>query len=310
MNNSLDFVLCVNDSYSRYIAVTIKSICENHKHNICVIHILTDYIREKNESRLNEIVSLYSNVQLKVYIVKDCELRGIKDTWSIYAWYRILIPHLLANVDRCLYVDADTVITDNLQDLFTMPMNGKAIGCVIDVENFNEDTRQRCKFEDSDTYVCSGVMLMNLQYWRQYELSNCIIKWARENDSIIKFPDQDTINIICKDCKIILPIKYGVQSIFFKHKAFFRTTLKKQLVESFFHPSIIHYAGCAPWIKEFSSTLFHYYWMRYNVMLKHKVKLHYKTKGLKGLKVRVWRLMHPYNVQKEKLAVKRLLQLP
>jgi len=306
---SFDFVLCVNDRYSQYIAVTIKSICENHRGQGISIHVLTDYISDFNKKTLQDIVNEYLGAQLRFYSVDDSRLKGLKDTWSIYTWYRVLIPELLPDVDRCLYIDADTVITNDLSALFELPMDDYAIGGVIDVENFNEETRERCGLTKNDRYVCAGIMLMNLQYWRKNDLAKSIIKWGRENDGIIKFPDQDTINILCKDCKIVLPIKYGVQHVFFGHDAFYSPEYLPQLKEALVAPSIIHYAGCAPWISEFSNMIFHNKWMKYNRMLKNKVRLEYHTKGIDGVKVRIWRLMHPYNRDNEIKALMEKLRV-
>lgn len=299
MAEDLNFVLCVNNGYAHYIAVTIKSICENHKENRIVIHVFTNYISDTNRNLLYEVIDPYEKVQIKFQIVDDRGLKGLKESWSIYAWYRILAPALLPHVKRCLYLDADTVVCNNLSDLFSMPMQNCGVAGVIDVENFHVDTRKRCNLGEEDIYFCSGILLMNLEYWRTHDFSNEIIRWAKENDTRIKFPDQDTINILCKDNKIVLPIKYGVQNIFFKDARFYQGQLKAQLTEAFQSPSIIHYAGCAPWITEFSNNPLHGYWMKYNNMLKHKVRIRYMTKGINGIKVRLWRMMNSYDARIE-----------
>lgn len=294
MHSQYNFALCVNDKYSRYIAVTVLSICENHIHNRVSIHILTDYISSKNQRRLKNIVNHYPNADIRIYNVDDSQLKGLKDTWSIYTWYRVLVPQLLPDVSRCLYLDADVVVTDNLSEIFNMSMDNTSIACAIDSENFKEDTRCRCEYGDSDTYVCAGVMMMNLDYWRDHNLTDQIIRWGYKNDAKIKFPDQDTINILCNSSKIVIPIKYGVQHIFYSNP-YFLSRLHNQLVEAYRRPAIIHYAGYAPWIVEYTNTLFHPYWEKYNRILHCSVKTSYKTKGLNGLKVRLWRLLHPYD---------------
>ena len=304
----LDFALCVNDVYAKYISVTIKSICENHRNNPIVIHVLTDFISESNQSLLHNIVRRYDKAELDILTVDDTELRDLKDTWSIYTWYRVLIPALLPDVERCLYLDADTVVTDNLSSLFALNMDDVAIACAIDTEAIKEDTQKRCNFGKDDIYVCAGVMLMNLKYWRENNLSSRIIKWGRENDSLIKFPDQDTINILCKNNKIVLPIKYGVQHIFYYNQTFL-STLPEELLEAYRKPAIIHYAGFAPWIRELSDTPFHHYWERYNNLLSNKVKIIYQTKGVKGMKVRIWRAMHPYALKKEMTLIEEKISL-
>lgn len=309
MSEVLEFIFGVNDGYAHYIAVPLKSICENHQESNVIVHIFTDCISQKNQKLLTDEICQYKNVQLKFHCIDDTILKGLSEKWSIFAWYRILAPILLPDVKRCLYLDADTLVCNNLSELFSLPMNNSPIGCVIDVENFNKETRQRCSLTKEDTYACSGVLLMNLEYWREHNLSDKIIGWAKENNSCIKFPDQDTLNILCKDNKIVLPIKYGVQNVFFKNENFYSGELYEQLREAYKTPSIIHYAGCAPWIKEFSDNPLHSYWRQYNNMLRNKVPVRYLTKGVNGLKVRLWRMVRPYAVNVDREAIETKLQL-
>lgn len=303
-----NFALCVNDAYSRYAAVTVKSICETHKRSKIVIHVLCDSISHNNKAILESTVASYSNAKLIIIYIDDSSLKELKDTWHIYAWYRILIPQLLPNSKLCLYLDADTVVTSNLSGLFNFPAEQFAIGGVIDMENFNQETRRRCGFLKNDEYICSGVLLMNLEYWRKNNLSEQIIRWGKENDALIKFPDQDTINVLCNHTKIVLPIKYGLQPCFFNNDELLSSSYRCQIIEAYKEPCIIHYAGCAPWISEFSDNILHHYWAKYNKLLSRKVRLRYLTKGFNGLKVRMWRLFHPYNYERDRLRIEKKLQ--
>lgn len=302
------FVLCVNDTYSQYIVVTVKSICDTHRSDKIALYIFTDYISSANQKILEDLVYPYKNAEIEFIIVNDSELRDLKDTWSIYTWYRVLIPALLPNVKRCLYLDADTIVVANLKDLFKMSMRDMAIGCVIDSENYKDDTRLRCRFGNEDIYVCAGIMLMNLEYWRKNNLSEQIIRWGKENDALIKFPDQDTINVLCNHAKIVLPIKYGLQPCFFNNDELLSSSYRCQIIEAYKEPCIIHYAGCAPWISEFSDNILHHYWAKFNKLLSRKVRLRYLTKGFNGLKVRMWRLFHPYNYEHDRLRLEKKLQ--
>ena len=109
---------CVNDGYAQYIMVTIKGLLENNSNPI-VIHVLSDYISERNLVRLKDLVSSYPFAELKVIIVDDSKLHGLKDTWTIYTWYRVLLSETLdSDVHRVLYLDADVLVAGNIQDLF------------------------------------------------------------------------------------------------------------------------------------------------------------------------------------------------
>ena len=287
--------LCVNDGYIPYACVTIKSIIENHKNEVVNIHLLSDYISDKMRNRLDEVVKDSVSTNLHIHIVNDESLRGLKDTWSIYAWYRIFLPQVLSNdIHRILYLDADTIVVGNLKELFTLNMDGIAIAGCIDPVSFNNQTFTRCGYESSKGYICTGVLLMNLDYWREYNLTDEIIYWAQQNSQNIIFPDQDTINYLCRDSKIILPLQYGIIGSFFQKSQYYQLPFIEELRNAIKSPKIIHYAGQAPWKIELSTHLMQKEWEKYNKMLKHPARRFYITKGLNFVKMKVWKMLHPF----------------
>ncbi len=289
----IDIAFCVNDSYAEYIGVTILSICETQKSGEVVVHVLSDYLSGRRRRELEEIVRPYDHVRLLFYIVDDSALRGLKDTWSIYTWYRVLLPGLLpADVHRVLYLDTDTLVTGDLSDLFTIDMTGRAIACSIDIMSFDSEAFERCGFPKEKIYVCAGVMMMNLDVWRAAGLSEKIIRYGRENDARIRFPDQDTINILCQDSKIVLPMKYGIQEAFFRREDLYSSPWRRQMLECVDDPRIVHYAGFAPWVKEYDWTVMHHRWMACSRRLPHPVLPRYRTRGFNLLKVWLYGIIH------------------
>ena len=291
----IHIALCVNDGYIPYACVTIKSIIENHKNKIVNIHLLSDFVSDKMRCLLDEVVKYSTQTKLQIHIVNDESLRGLKDSWSIYAWYRIFLPQFLPNtINRVLYLDADTIVVGNLKDLFSLNMEGKAIAGCLDPESFNQETFKRCGYDYSKKYICSGVLLMNLDYWRKYNLTNKVIQWGHENNDRIKFPDQDTINYLCRDSKIILPLQYGIIGCFFQQSQYYQPPFIGELRNAIKSPKIIHYAGQAPWKIELSTHLMQKEWEKYNKMLKHPARRFYITKGLNFIKMKVWKMLHPF----------------
>lgn len=304
----IHIAFCVNDKYASYIAVTIKSIAENHSTNNVNIHILTDYMSLQTKKKLFDVIKGYDYITLEIHVVDDTSLRGLKDTWSIYTWYRVLLPQILPlHVHRVLYLDADTIVESDLIDLFSLNMENKSIGGVLDIESFNDETFDRCGYDRGKLYVCAGVMLINLDYWREYELTDKIIQWGREHNDLIKYPDQDTINYICQDTKIILPLRFGIINSFFVEPVFYQPPYREQLIDCVCHPSIIHYAGQAPWIKEYANHIMQCEWIKYNKMLHKPVHQYYMTKGWLFIKMMVWNVLHCYS-KKTKITLQDIKQ--
>lgn len=293
----IHIAFCINDAYVPYICVTIKSIVENNISREINIYVLTDIISDINKVLLDETVSDYDCLSLHYYIVNDTLLKGLRTgNLTLHTWYRLSLPEILPNdVSRVLYLDADTIVTDNLGELFELDMGNVAVAGSLDPQSFTDKPYERCGYEKNKQYICAGVLLINLDYWRENNLTDKIIKYARANNERLIFQDQDAINYVCQDSKIILPFRYGtVLWFFYMNELYTDSSYYKQLYDSFFHPAIIHYIGCHPWQKEISIRHIMYdEWLKYNNMLKHPVKRTYGVKLSIVIKSWIYRILHP-----------------
>lgn len=293
----MHIAFCINDAYVPYITVTMKSIIVNHPDLDINFYILTDYISGEKRKILDEVVKGTSNVHYDILYVKDKRVAQLKiGSWTIYTWYRVFLPQLLPiEVKKVLYLDADTLVVGDIRDLFKSEMKNIAIAGCLDPQSFQKETFVRCGYNSLKRYVCAGVLMMNLDYWRKYNLTDVIIQYAIENKNTIKFPDQDSINNVCKDNKIVLPIRYGIMDCFYFNNWNYNSYFKEELHESLTHPVIVHYAANLPWIKEYDNRLFHDEWRIYNKMLKYPAKREYMTKGFAFVKMIVWNFFHQAN---------------
>lgn len=239
-----DFALCFNDGYTPYASVTILSVMQHmHLEDEVHIHILSDFISEKNQKLLKQLGNVH------IYLIKEDSLKGLKTAlWSVYAWYRILLPSLLEkSIQKVLYLDCDIIVNDSLDDLFAIDMKNYSVGGCIDIQSYNQEVYTRLEYDSSKQYICSGVLMMNLERWRQTKLSDRMIEYALHHEAKIEYPDQDTINYVCQDDKIVFPCRYGVIVPFFRDLNFIKEHLDEMetLMTS---PAIVHYAGYAPWV--------------------------------------------------------------
>lgn len=299
----IHIAFCINDAYAKYACVTIKSIVDNHPDEMVTIHVLSADISEKSKERLSEsIIGAESHVVLVYYVVDDTKFEGlrVKPRWPICAWYRLALCEILPQeVHRVLYLDADTVVDANLFHLFQLDMENKSIAAVHDSHCLIDYQRPvHLGYDESKGYVCSGVLLMNLDYWRKHNLLDTLINWARNHYDLLRFPDQDTLNVVCQDSKIILPLNYGnTTHAMWTDKSY--ELYLDEIKECVNHPIIIHLTA-KPWFRDTCRMHPQYgIWRRYNKKLKHPVKIVYREKGLIPLKIFVWNILHPMSVKKD-----------
>lgn len=314
MRYPIHIAFCINDAYARYICVTIKSVVDNHPNDAVTIHILSDFISNKSRHWLSEsIQGAESRISIVYHIMDNSRFEGLKvrRLWPICIWYRLVLSEVLpTDIHRVLYLDADTIVAANLSHLFQIDMENKSIAAVIDNYALGGQA-ERLGYDESKGYVCSGIILMNLDYWRQHGFSEKSLDLARNYSYKFDFPDQDVINMMCRDSKIILPLNYAVAPHFFQFEAFYTEHLS-EIKECIEHPIIIHYlTSMKPWIKETSKYHPLYkIWRRYNNALRHPVRISYESKGLLRLKVKVWNLLHTFSKRYQTISdIKNMIAL-
>lgn len=251
-----DFCLCFNDAYVPFASVTIQSIRDNSNDTDELhIHALSDYLSEDN-------LALLEGYGVEVHIVSDDGIfKGI-DTreWPIYALYRLFLPDILGlAIHKVLYLDCDVIVNGNLDELFDIDMAGKAVAGCLDTNAYSEEVFRRLEYAPAKRYICAGVLLMNLDYWRATDLSYRVIDYMKCNPDKIAYLEQDALNVLCQDSKILLPARYGVLVPFFFFEPFMKEHLDEmeELMDS---PVIIHYAGYFPWIYCKDKSLHSHLW--------------------------------------------------
>lgn len=307
------FAFCIDEKYAQYASVCIRSILMHNTKQELHIHILSDHLTEQAIKRLSE-ASESERCEITFHHINEQELNGLPlNIWPIQAWYRILLPEIISpDIDRVLYLDCDTLVLSDLSELFDMDISGYAFAAVEDPQSYADKTFERCMYPKEFKYICTGIMLFNLEYWRGNSTKDQIIKYAITNKDIIQFPDQDCINAVCYNCKIILPFRYGVMDAFFKNEIILASTPKSVLIECLKNPAIIHFAGCAPWLKELRPSIYSHYWDKVNRTLKHKAKVKYISRGIRFVKMVGYKLLHPvhtYHKRANILTLKKAYRL-
>ncbi|WP_084797857.1 glycosyltransferase family 8 protein [Neobacillus mesonae] len=59
------------------------------------------------------------------------------------------------------------------------------------------------------TYFNAGVLLMNLQKWRENKISSQVIQYIKEHPKLIKLMDQDALNAVLYDKCLKLEPKWN-----------------------------------------------------------------------------------------------------
>lgn len=276
----LHIALCINDKFVMPAEVLMFSIIKNTKQTLH-FHIVYNSISDKN---IAELSTFFNNFKL-TFSFHDVSTHNFKnlviregDRVTLETYFRFLLPDLLSDVDKVLYLDADMICLNNLEKLTTFDLSDSPVAMCYDQAYSHISYFNRLDYASSYGYFNAGVMYINLDYWRKEKLSERLFSFVIENPDKCICHDQDAINALLHEKIKVLPIEYNFQHTFFNiygwlnfqkyGKKFLNTdTIEKckwnEILEASKAPVFIHYsAPSKPWHKD-SYTPFTKVWRLY-----------------------------------------------
>lgn len=239
-----------DDNYAMPVSVAIKSIVvstKEIKHFLFVI-LFKNKLSIKSKNLIKKAADINNNEILFIDVknrIKNAYLPISHISESGY--YRLALPELLSNYDKCLYLDGDIIAHNSIKDLLEIKLDDNdyigAIKCesvqnsVITVKNRH---KKELGINSLKQYINSGVLLMNLKKMREVDLSKKMIKLMENNYSI---QDQDIFNVACFNHIKHLPLKYNAVPATFE-----KTILElshvysiNEIISARKYPVIIHF---------------------------------------------------------------------
>ena len=133
--------------------------------------------------------------------------------------------------------------------LFNININDYALAAVEDTPDCIQH-KKRCNIPENSPYINSGVMILNLEMWRQAAENDLFWSFIKENSKKFAINDQDVINYVFQNKIKTIPLRFNVTNHCFGFKPNVLPYHKKQLKEVYQHPAIIHFTNWnKPWIK-------------------------------------------------------------
>ena len=161
---------------------------------------------------------------------------------------RLLLSSVLPDLDKIIYLDCDIVVLKDLQSLWNLDISDVAVAMAPGLTFEDKKSLNRLGMT-SGYYLNSGVILMNLDYWRKHDVQNRVISYILEKGDKLIYNDQDALNSILQNEHKVLHIKYNYSYCYFhrligvSHKEKIR-----EIIEARDNPVIFHYFGpLKPW---------------------------------------------------------------
>lgn len=260
--NNIPVVFGIDENYFYPCVVSMTSLLENANentfYNIYVIHS-----KEFSNPYKLKIFSLKENY--KNCDIKFCEVKNEFDTYKNEGYFtkaifhRLEIPGLV-NEDKCIYLDSDTIINEDLSELFNFDINNYYVAGIrdgTDSHRFYREYLKKIGMSTVGNYINSGVILWNLKKVREDNLQQLFYQFVEKHvieKCIGLYPDQDCINVVCDGKILNLPIRFNTMAAAFLINTYEENPKLKNFCQKSewelakVNPAIVHYlGGRKPW---------------------------------------------------------------
>ena len=247
-----DIVINTDDNYIQHAMAMLCSLYENNGGHDITVHVLQKDLSEKSRNYITGLSIRYGNNAV-FYTVDEVPLRGVQfrknRPLSMAAYYRLLLSSILPQeLDRVLYLDCDIIVVRDIKEIFEIEIDNYALAASLDYFPYTQQHRLQLHMEVGERTFCSGVMLVNLEYWREHNVEPGLLEYAKRHRDEIHLHDQDVLNYYFKKKWFLLPPKWNrvassIKPLPYCHYRGF------DLRDYVLSPMLYHYAsiGIKPW---------------------------------------------------------------
>lgn len=192
----------------------------------------------------------------------DAALPPTSTAFSPLVWYRLLLPEILPDIDRVLFLDADTLVLQSLAPLFDTDIGDNLLGAVGTAGPTDEHMRT-LGLDIQQPYLNAGVILMDLARMRAERFGQLALSLGHQRSAEFVFNDQDVLNVLANGRWTLLHPRWNAMS---------RLWLRRNVIDPGFSPlemeaarlspAIVHFEGhqtVKPWFYRSVHPLRHLY---------------------------------------------------
>lgn len=225
--DEINIVYITDSNYADLTYYSLKSlILKSNPFFMYNIYIIGVNLKEFESDKFKRLSSKHININvinddLEAFIPKtliDKERTDVNRHISKAAFCKFIIPNII-DKKKVLYLDSDTLIHKDISIFYQNDINDYFAAATIDGIYAKAWNINFYKLSNSDSitskciknygfYFNSGVMLLNLELMRKYNISRKLIDFKLENDT--ELVDQDTFNSILGGKVKELPLYYNV----------------------------------------------------------------------------------------------------
>ena len=272
----IKILLTFNDVYAPPAAGVMESVIRNASSKVSfIIMYFADELSESIrttlkvhfESRLNSLEFCSVDVSYK----RKFEGIQYSKALTVNAFLRLLVPDLLPREGNIIYLDCDLLVLDDIYQLMKMSDSSYSVNAVpehypsnriselqakttmsedearsLRQESLQYDKKKYLEMDTKSSYFNTGVLIMNLNLWKQERLLDKVIVFLKEHP-LAHSGDQDALNGVLDGKYGVLPLWWNVHPYVYNLNEYTSNFAADELKHAKESPSVIHFAGYKAW---------------------------------------------------------------
>ena len=195
--NYMHIAFNVNASFFMQMGVAIISILENNPQKTFSFHVFVDNFNNEDAIKLKTIAEEYKQI-ITIYVMDMTPLEGFHikvKRFSRVTYLRLLMPKVLQEINKYLYMDADIICLGDLRDIEMLNLDGYAFAAVSDLP---EAVKYRANFLKlkNGKYFNDGLMWIDVKEWNKQEITEECFKYQGVDPSRFLGQTQDILNLV------------------------------------------------------------------------------------------------------------------
>jgi lipopolysaccharide biosynthesis glycosyltransferase len=210
----------ISDDFTKYAAVSLHSLVKHtNPQKDYTVYFLCQDLSQQHQKDLLGLGS--NNVHVEFFTISDeivapienrseNYLRGEFFTMSIF--YRLFIPDLFPQYDKAIYIDSDTILNDDIAELYKTKLGNNLFGACMDSSiQYVPEMITYIKKDlalDPKTYINSGMLVLNCKAFRDERFTDHFMNLLTKYHFDCIATDQDYLNEICEKRILHLNLKW------------------------------------------------------------------------------------------------------
>ena len=277
-NENIPVVFSSDNGYALYLGVCIRSLIanssSNHNYDIVILDGgISDTVKQDILDMQKQNVSIrFINIDpyLKDY---DLSIFSLRIHFTLATYYRFFLPIIFQEYSKVLYIDCDTVILNDVAELYQIDIKDNYIGATRDIEIIRTGEHHPpstdyyykvLKMKDHKNYFQAGCMICNITKMLEINFTQKLIERLKEIKTP-RFVDQCVLNSLCEGKVKFIPQNWN----YTWHIAIMNKVYEPDIPEPYLrqfksaqtNPYIIHFTavGVKPWLNPALEKA-HYFW--------------------------------------------------